>query len=182
MMRKVLIGMAAAAMIFALAPAAHAQESGEQSFYIYGGLYVPGIDDLDNDLTGGIGWSARPWDQFGWGVSAGFLDLNQNNVEPLDGVIGNASGYFADADIAWYPGGSNFSIFAGLGFGSVDVDIVGTVTDFSDDTLTYNYGVNWAWNFADNLMLRPQIKWRKWDGDRYSKTDEEYTLAFGWRF
>ena len=36
-------------------PAAQAQEAGQKVFELYAGYYVPGIDDLDNDLTGGGG-------------------------------------------------------------------------------------------------------------------------------
>ena len=182
MNKKVLVGMAALAALLAFAPAAQAQETGERAFSLYAGLIVPGVDDLDNDLTYGLEFDSRPWDSFGWGLSAGMMDLNQNNNEPFTDTFGNANGYFVDSFLIWYPAGSNFGIFGGLGFGSVDIDIVGTVTDLSDDSLTYNLGANYTWNFGENYLLRPQVKWRKWDGDRYSKVDEEYTLAFGWRF
>ena len=182
MLKRILMGVTALAMLMAFAPGAQAQETGERSFDLVAGLYVPGIDDLDNDMTYGLGFRSRLSDQFGWGLYAGYLDLNQNNTEPLDGIIGNANGYFVDADVTWYIMGSDFGLFGGIGFGSVDIDIVGTTTDASDDAFTYNYGVNYTWNFGDAYLLRPQIKWRKWDGDTYEKTDEEYTLAFGWRF
>lgn len=182
MLKKTVIGLVALASMIALAPAAQAQEVGERSFDIYAGLLVPGIDDLDNDLTFGIAWNSRAWDSFGWGLSAGYMNLKQNNTQPLAGIVGTASGYFVDSNITWYIGGSDFGLFAGLGFGTADIDIQGTTTDISDDALTYNYGVNYTWNFGDSYLLKPQIKWRKWDGDTYEKTDEEYTLAFGWRF
>jgi len=163
-------------------PAAQAQEAGQSAFELYTGYYVPGIDDLDNDLTYGIRFGARPTEQFGWNLSAGYLDLNQNNVEPLDGIIGNANGYFVDASAVWYIAGSDFGLFGGIGWGTVDIDIVGTTTDASDDAFTYNYGVHYAWNFGEKYLLKPEVKWRKWDGDTYEKTDEEYTVSFGWRF
>ena len=164
------------------APVAQAQEAGENAFEIYAGYYVPGIDDLDNDITYGVGFTGRPGDQFGWNIRAGYLDLNQNNNQPLEDFIGSANGYFLDADAIWYIAGSDFGLFAGIGFATVDVDIVGTTTDASDDALTYNYGLHYAWNFGDNYLLKPEVRWRKFDGDTYEKTDEEYSVSFGWRF
>ena len=173
--------LALAAMTICV-PAAQAQEAGQKAFELYTGYYVPGIDDLDNDVTYGVRFGMRPAEQFGWSLQAGYLDLNQNNVEPLDGIVGNANGYFVDASAIWYVAGSDFGIFGGIGFGSVDVDIVGTTTDVSDDAFTYNYGVHYAWNFAERFVVKPEARWRKWDGDTYEKTDEEYSISFGWRF
>ena len=163
-------------------PAAQAQEAGQKVFELYAGYYVPGIDDLDNDLTGGLRFGSRPTEQFGWNISAGYLDLKQNNTQVLNDVIGSANGYFVDASAIWYIMGSDFGLFGGIGWGSVDVDLRNTTTDVSDDAFTYNYGVHYVWNFGEKYMVKPEVKWRKWDGDTYEKTDEEYTLAFGWRF
>lgn len=159
-----------------------AQEAGEKVFDLYAGYYVPGIDDLDNDLTFGVDFGGRPAEQWGWNLAAGYLDLQQNDDQPLGSVIGDADGYFVDLSGIWYVGGSDFGIFAGVGFGTVDIDIIGTTEDASDDALTYNYGVNYAFNIGEKYVFKPEIKWRKWDGDTYEKTDEQYTLAFGWRF
>ena len=182
-MRRVLtLTLMLAAVLAMGATEARAQETGENVFELYAGFYVPGIDDLDNDLTFGLRYGGRPADSFGWSLAAGYLDLNQNNTEPLDGILGNANGFFFDANGIWYIAGSDFGVFAGVGFGTVDIDIVGTTTDASDDAFTYNYGVHYVWNFGDNYLLKPEVRFRKWDGDTYEKTDEEYTLAFGWRF
>src|SRR5262245_33150140 len=104
--------MLAAAFTFG-ATTAGAQETGEKVFDIDTGLYVPGIDDLDNDMTFGLRFGGRPAASFGWSIEGGYLDLNQNNNEPLDGVLGNANGYFFDANGIWYIAGSDFGIFAG---------------------------------------------------------------------
>jgi hypothetical protein len=154
----------------------------ESSFELYTGLYVPGIDDLDNDMTFGLRYGQRPNPQWGWNLEAGYLDLNQNNTRPLDGAIGDANGYFVDGNVIWYPGGYGFGVFAGIGFGTVDIDITGTTADASDDAFTYNYGTHYVWNIGTKYLVKPEVRWRKWDGDTYEKTDEEYTLSFGWRF
>ena len=54
--------------------------------------------------------------------------------------------------------------------------------DYESLAFTYNYGVHYAWNFGEKYLVKPEVKWRKWDGDTYEKTDEEYTVSFGWRF
>jgi hypothetical protein len=180
---KVIRGFILALVALALCvPAAQAQEAGQRAFEVYGGYLVPGIDDLDNDLTFGLRYGSRFSENFGWGLEVGYLDLNQNNTRPFDGLIGDANGYFADFDFVWYIAGSDFGLFAGLGWGTVDVDITGTTADVSDDALTYNYGINYTWNFGDKYLVKPEIRLRQWDGDTYEKTDEEYTLSFGWRF
>ena len=180
---KVIRGLILALVTLALfVPAVQAQEAGQRAFELYTGYYVPGIDDLDNDLTFGLRYGSRFSENFGWGMEVGYLDLNQNNTQPLGDYIGSANGYFADFDFIWYIAGSDFGLFAGLGWGTVDVDIRGTTEDVSDDGLTYNYGLNYTWNFGEKYLLKPEIRWRKWDGDTYEKTDEEYTVSFGWRF
>jgi hypothetical protein len=163
-------------------PAVQAQEAGQRVFEIYSGLYVPGIDDLDNDLTFGLRFGGRPSENWGYNVSLGYLDLQQNNTRPLDEYINSADGYFVDFSGIWYIAGSDFGLFGGLGWGTVNVGLAGTTEDISDDALTYNYGLNYVWNFGEKYMLKPQVLWRKWDGDTYEKTDEEYTVSFGWRF
>lgn len=183
-MRKTLafVVMLFAALAVASTPPAAAQEAGENVFEIYGAYYVPGIDDLDNDISPGIRFGGRPADQWGWSFELGYLDLNQNNTEPLDGIIGNANGFFFDGDIIWYIAGSDFGLFGGVGWATVDVDIVGSTTDISDDAFTINYGLHYAWNFGERYLLKPEIRWRQFQGDTYEKTDEEYSLSFGWRF
>ena len=161
---------------------AKAQEAGERVFEIYVGEYVPGIDDLDNDLTGGIRFGGRPGEMWGYSFEAGYLDLTQNNTRPLSNIIGGADGYFVDGNVIWYIMGSDFGLFGGIGFASVDVDFLGTTTDASDDAFTYNYGIHYAWNFGGHYLVKPEIRWRKFDGDTYEKTDEEYSVSFGWRF
>ena len=171
----------ALASLFAFAPAVEAQETGERAFELYVGYLVPGERELENDTTWGIRYTSRNWDQFGWQISAGYMDLGIEGGPDL-GLINRASGYFGDATGIWYPAGSDFGIFAGLGYGAVDVDLEGTTTDQSDSGLTYVYGANYTWNFGESYLLKPEVRWRTWDGDFYGSTDTEYTLAFGWRF
>jgi len=174
-----------ALMLVALAlcvPAAQAQEAGQRVFEIYAGYYIPGIDDLDNDLTYGLRFGGRPTEAWGWSLQAGTLDLNQNNTRPLAGTVRDAQGYFVDLDGIWYVAGSNFGLFGGVGFGTVDIELQDTNEDISDDAFTYNFGVHYLWNFGTNSLVKPEIRLRKWEGDTYEKTDEEYSISYGWRF
>ncbi len=169
--------------VFAMAPAAQAQEAGEQTFEIYAGYYVPGIDDLDNDWTYGVRYGSRPSENWGWNIGAGYFDLEQNGDDrPLERFITSANAWLIDLSGIWFIRGSDFGIFAGLGWATVDIDLRGTTQDESDDALTYNYGVQYSFNFGDNSVLKPEVRWRKFDGDTYEKTDEQYTLTYGWRF
>ena len=171
------------AALFAFAPAAKAQEAGEQTFEIYAGWYVPGIDDLDNDYTYGIRYGSRPSENWGWNIAAGYFDLEQNGEDrPLERFITSANVWLVDLSGIWYVRGSDFGIFAGLGYAGVDIDLRGTTRDESDDALTYNYGVLYAFNIGDRYVLKPEVRWRKFDGDTYEKTDEQYSLSWGWRF
>ena len=169
-------------VLLAFAPAASAQEKGEKSFDIYAGYYVPGIDDLDNDITYGIRFGARPAANFGWDVSVGYFDLNQNNQRPANGRITNADVYFVDLDGIWYVNGSDFGVRGGIGFANASVDVQGRRDGISDDAFTYNVGVLYAFNFGERYVVRPQVLLRKFEGDTYEKTDDEYTISFGWRF
>ena len=169
-------------MVGTSAPAVEAQETGERAFELYAGYLVPGERELENDTTWGIRYTSRNWDQFGWQISVGYMDLGIEGGPDLSDFIHSASGYFGDATGIWYPAGSDFGIFAGLGYGAVDVDLEGTTTDESDSGLTYVYGANYTWNFGESYLLKPEVRWRTWDGDFYGSTDTEYTLAFGWRF
>jgi hypothetical protein len=176
------VALLAVAAVLAFGAPASAQEVDENAFEIYGGLYVPGIDDLDNDITYGLRFGGRPADQFGWSLEAGYFDLTQNNTRPLEDVIGSANAWLVDLSGIWYIAGSDFGVFAGVGFATVDIDVLGTTQDESDDAITYNYGVHYAFNFGEKYLVKPEIRWRKFDGDTYEKTDEEYSLSFGWRF
>jgi opacity protein-like surface antigen len=179
--------LAVAVMLFAVLvvgssqPAA-AQEAGERVFEVYGAVYVPGISDLDTEISPGVRFGGRPSQNWGWSFEAGLLDLNQKDDQPLDDRLGSAKGFIFDGDVIWYIAGSDFGLFGGVGWATVDVDIAGTTTDVSDDAFTINYGLHYAWNFGDNFLLKPEIRWRQFQGDTYEKTDEEYSLSFGWRF
>jgi len=151
-------------------------------FEVYGGYYVPGLSELDDDLTFGARFGGRPSEKFGWQISAGVFDLNGEEDRPLAGTVGDANGYIFDGSFQWFVGGSNFAIFGGPGFATVDVDLEGTTKDVSDDAFTLHAGASYLWQIGDSFYLRPDVRFRDFQGDTYEKTDTEASLAFGWKF
>lgn len=153
-----------------------------RSFEIYGGYYDPGLDVLDNDITLGLRYGRRLNPNFGWGLQAGFFDLNGDADRPLAGTVGDASAYLVDASAVWFVAGSNFGLFGGIGFATVDVDVVGSTEDASDDAFTYHFGANYQWDLGSSFYIKPELRVRKFEGDTYEKSDTEYTVGLGWKF
>jgi hypothetical protein len=170
----------AATLAVSFAPAAEAQGS-YRWFEIYGGYYDPGLDVLDNDITLGLRYGRRFNPNFGWELTGGFFDLNGDADRPLAGTAGDASAYFGEASAVWFIAGSNFALLGGVGFATVDVDIVGSTEDASDDAFTYHFGTFYEWDIGDKFFLKPQVRVRKFEGDTYEKSDTEYVLGLGWK-
>lgn len=172
----------AAAVIGMAASLAPAQAQGYKYFELYGGYYIPGLDELDNDTTLGLRFGGRVNENFGWEISGGFFDLNGEEDRPLAGTVGDANAYLVDGSVVWYVMGSNFGLLGGIGFGTVNVDLVGSTQDESDDAFTYHGAVFYRFDIGDKFYLRPEFRVRQFEGDTYEKTDTEYTLGFGWKF
>jgi len=164
-----------------LATAARAQEPGELVFETYGGPYFPGESALDTNIAYGARFGGRPLAQLGWSIELGGMNLDAVNALPTSGAIESATGYFVDADAIWYVGGTGVGLFAGVGTGHLEMSFH-DAADRSENALTFNGGVHYAWNFGRNVLLKPEIRLRWWQGDRYDETDEEYTASVGWHF
>ena len=156
--------------------------AGDYRFEGYLGYYTPGLAELDNDYTFGARFGSRPSDNWGWEINVGMFDLNNDVDRPAAGTIGDANAYLVDFSGLWFPGGGNFALFAGVGFASVDIDIIGTTTDASDDAITWNLGTAYFWNVTEKFYIRPDLRWREIQGDTYDDTDMEYSIGFGWKF
>lgn len=173
--------MVGAVVLMAIGVSAPAQAAG-YNFEVYAGYYVPGLSELDNDLTFGARFGGRPSDRFGWQLSAGTFDLNGEEDRPLAGTVGDADAVLVDGSFQWFPGGGNFAIFAGPGFASVNVDLEGTTKDESDDAFTLHAGISYLMQLGTSFYIRPDVRFRDFQGNVYEKTDTEATLAFGWSF
>ena len=169
--------LAAAAAAASVAPAA----AQYRYFELYGGYYDPGLDVLDNDITGGLRFGSRLSENWGWELQGGFFDVNGDADRPLAGVVGDANGIFVDLSGVWYVLGSNFGLLGGVGFATVDVDLTGTTEDVSDDAFTYHFGGFYEWDLTDTFFVKPGIRVRKFEGDTYEKSDTEYSLGLGWK-
>jgi len=177
-----MIGLALLALApLVLASAARAQETGQFAFEVFGGPYFPGERALDTDLVYGARFGQRPLPQLGWGLEIGGLDFKPINRLATVGAVEDTTGYFADGDVIWYVGGTNFGFFAGAGLGHVDMSFH-ELPDRSENALTVNGGVHYTWSFAQNVLIKPEIRLRWWHGNVYDKTDEEYTASVGWHF
>lgn len=177
-------GIVVAILMFAAlaASVAPAQAQDYRFFEAYAGYYDPAVDGLDNDITVGARYGRRFNPNFGWELTAGLFDVNGEENRPLEGVVGDASAFFGEVSAVWFVGGSNFALLAGAGFATVDIDLVGTTQDASDDTFTWHVGTFYQLDLGESFYLKPEVRVRTFDGDFYDKTDVEYTLGFGWRF
>ena len=114
--------------------------------------------------------------QFVMGITPKYLKKGKgSHVWDVDG------NEYIDSPLALGP------ILLGYDYAPVSADFLAEVTHgLAPLTVAFtNLSLNataYAWNFGEKYLLKPEIKWRKWDGDTYEKTDEEYTVSFGWRF
>ena len=180
MKRRIVFAILLAAAVAASFAPAEAQ--GYKFFELYGGYYDPGFDELDNDITYGLRFGGRVNPNWGWELTGGLFDLNGDADRPLAGTIGDANAVLVDFSGIWFVAGSNFGLLGGVGFATVDVDVVGTTEDVSDDAFTYHFGANYQWDIGTSFYLKPEIRVRKFEGDTYEKSDSEYSLGLGWKF
>ena len=188
-MRKQFWRMAVLASVLALgAPAAFAAEPGHD-FEIYGGWFFPEGSALDEDFTYGARYAYNPSEIWGFGVSAGFFDVDAagSNAVPLDSPV-SLDLFLIDFSFIWYPGGGNFALFGGPGWATVDarLDIPGDDNDLdaSDDVFDMHVGAGWIWNATDTFYIKPEgrVRWIDATDARYDETQWETTVAFGWHF
>ena len=182
MKRRIVFAILLTLVLAASFAPAQAQSSGYRFFEVYGGYYDPGLDELDNDITLGLRYGRRFNPSWGWELTGGFFDLNGDANRPLAGTVGDANAYLVDASGIWFIAGSNFAVLGGVGFATVDVDVVGTTEDVSDDAFTYHFGAFYEWDIGEKFFFKPEVRVRKFEGDTYEKSDTEYDLALGWRF
>jgi outer membrane protein with beta-barrel domain len=180
-MSKKLLLLSAAVMMMVVGGVAPAA-AGQPHLELYAGYYVPGQSAFDDDLTFGLRFGGRPTERFGWQVSGGVFDLNGEEDRPLQGRVGDANAFLVDASFQWFPGGGNFAVFGGPGFSSIDIDHEGSTQDTSDDTFTLHIGASYLFQIGESFYLRPDVRFRDFQGDVYDKTDTEASLAFGWNF
>ena len=140
----------ALASLFAFAPAVEAQETGERAFELYVGYLVPGERELENDTTWGIRYTARHWDQFGWQISAGYMDLGIEGGPDL-----SASSTRPAATSVTRPASGIRP--ARISASSPDWATAPWTSTLraprrtqSDSGLTYVYGANYTWNFGES--------------------------------
>jgi opacity protein-like surface antigen len=179
--------------LLTLGARAQAQDGGsERSFEGFFGYYDPNSTHDHAEIYGGR-FGYKPNENFGLLLSAGVIDLEDDFLDIEDANLRYDLG-LADLSFQWYPGGSNFYVFAGPGWARIDleIDVPGNNNDIerSDDVFTVNAGLGYQWKFGNSFFIRPEGKVRWFDEtdfkaediDSYKGLDREYSIALGWRF
>jgi opacity protein-like surface antigen len=188
MRKKFLIAGFAALLLAGMSAPSRAGESTLEGLF---GYYDPdGVED-NGQIYGGA-WGYRPNDHFGFMISAGVIDLEDDflDIENADLQYGLL---LADLSFQWYPTGNNFYLFAGPGFSRIDleVDVPGDDNDIKEDntSFTINGGLGYRWDIG-NFFIRPQVMARWFDEQdfeadeiaSYDGLDTQYSIGLGWRF
>ena len=177
MLKKVIVVLAIAAVAFA--PQAKAFD-----FELVAGYFLP--EELDEDLTYGLGFGNRVNENFGWNVRATWFDVADS--QGFSGLDVDADLFNVDFSFMWYPTGGGFSAFAGLGWTTADIRDLGPANaKFSDDVFTVNVGVAYEAMLTERMYLKPdfRLRWYELEGgrtDKESLLNYEATVALGWRF
>jgi hypothetical protein len=182
--------------LLAITPVAQAKNELEATL----GMYFPStleLEELNADLeyqdtlSYGLRYGYRfeaPW---GIGLSWTHVDLDSANPEEIGCSTCDFDADFADFSLEWYPGGHDWSLYAGLGWasGEFDVNLEGDSNDrsISDDAFTWHLGTAWAWRIGESFYIRPDARIRFLELDqsgrgKYDSEDPELRLGFGWRF
>lgn len=196
MQKKLTVTALALAAALGLSTGAQAQSDydGDRRYSFEGffGYYDPN-DSEDHAEIYGARFGYKPSDHFGILLSGGVIDLEDDFLDIEDANLRFNLG-LADLSFQWYPGGSNFYVFAGPGWARIDleVDVPGSNNDIeeSEDVWTANAGLGYQWKIGDSFFIRPEGKVRYFDDtdfeaddiDSYKGLDREYSVAIGWRF
>ena len=180
MKRQALCILAALAILGAAGP----QPAQAWDFELVAGYFLP--EELDEDLTYGLGFGGRVNENFGWNVRAMWFDVADS--QGFGGRDVDADLFNVDLSFVWYPTGGGFSTFAGLGWTTADIRDLGPANaKFSDDVFTFNAGVAYEAMLTERMYLKPdfRLRWYELEGgrtDKKSQLNYEATVALGWRF
>jgi hypothetical protein len=195
-----------AGLVFAGAPApARAQGY----FGVAAGLYQPEDNDADRTEVFGIRGGYRFHSNFGFEGSLSRVDLADAfsvDVPPLPGVDFDFQADLYNLDLSlqwfprWFPGRSNFVLFAGPGIARLDTEVsvrfFGQTASESDQSniFTAHAGLAYEWEINDRFFVRPEARVRRYFDDAageatpedslvvsYKATDYEAGVTFGWR-
>jgi len=179
-------------------------------FGLSSGLYEPRDGEHESTPVFDLRAGYRVLPQVGFEWSLGRLHLN--DTVPFEGsptIPGidfdslklKLDLYTLDLSLQWFPGSSNFVVFAGPGVAQLDADLVvtffGETFTVNDRTniLTAHAGVAYVWNIDDHFFVRPEARLRHYFGDAvtepdrvegfyysYEATDYQAGVTVGWKF
>ena len=154
-------------------------------FELVAGYFLP--EELDEDLTYGLGFGDRMNDNFGWAVRGTWFDVADS--QGFGGANVDADAFNVDLSFVWYPTGGGFGVFAGPGWTTVNIDLPTVTTDLSDDVFSVNAGISYEAMLTQSMYLKPDFRLRWYelegfgpDGGKQSQLNYEATIALGWRF
>jgi len=174
-------------------------------FGIAAGLYQSEEKDADRTEVFGIRGGYRFHSNFGLEGSLSRVDLSDAFSQDVPAIpeIGfdlQADLYNLDLSLQWFPGGSNFVLFAGPGIARLDTEVrvrfFGQTASASDrsDIFTAHAGLAYEWQINDRFFVRPEARVRRYFDDdggeaspedplvvSYKNTDYEAGVTFGWR-
>jgi hypothetical protein len=183
-MKKQILCILAALAIFGLAAPQAAQA---WDFELVVGYFLP--EELDEDLTYGLGFGSRVNENWGWSMRYMWFDVSDS--QGFGGAAVDADLSNLDFSFHWYPTGGGFSVFGGAGFTTAKIqDVPGFPNvEFSDDVFTVNTGVAYEGMITETFYIKPDFRLRWYElegfgpnGGKQSQLNYEATVAFGWRF
>jgi hypothetical protein len=162
------------------------------------GYYFPGDITLPNarlNYQAGVSYGARYGHRFaplfGGDISWSHFeaDNNRSEADRLQCEKCDLTFDFVDFSLDWYPGGSDWAVYAGIGWLTYSYKIITPVFDISQskDNFTWHIGTAYTWKVGPSFYIRPDARLRfltlnqKASG-KYSSEDAEFRVGFGWRF
>jgi hypothetical protein len=186
--------------LLAIAPAAaqaqHNEIEADAVWYFPSNIELESLNttlELHDTFGFGLRYGYRWSPPFGTGFSWTHVDLDagQSDANRIGCSTCDLDVNFYDFSAEWYPGGHDWSLYAGLGWasGDFDVNIPGDSNDrsVSDDAFTWHLGTAWTWHVGTNFYIRPDAKLRFIELDqsgrgKYDSEDPEFKVGLGWRF
>ncbi len=159
---------------------------GQWDLGIYGGAYMPDLEELDNGYTGGLRLGYQPSEHILLSSSLGYTNLDGNTGKGASRIRGNFDAWLLDFNV-WYifRPESRLSLLVGAGPGWAFVDSslknsLGVSLDpggEGDDTFTANLAFGPLFKLNDHVNIRLMSRLRYFEQRNNDKVDREFTLG-----
>ncbi len=161
---------------------------------VYGGVYVPYTDVIDNKPTLGLRVGHNLSKRFNITGTFGFISSdNQFEITPSTVADIEYDIVFGDLSFMYQiRPDSRFvtTVYAGPGFAFITLEGVVTgpggpavaFTGLEDDTFTFHIGAGFKYDLKDNMYLRFASRLRYFEQREEDDLDQEITIGIGWKF